>query len=158
MPKVDEIQAEAICNEALAPLDREEGIRPTELKKRIRELMSRCMMFERNREELEKGIKELENMRNEMLPRVWSCAKIRKFNLEWLETLEVRNMVDVAEMAMRSALMRTESRGLHERADFPNEDPLWLKHIIVSKKDNQFRLETEPVVFTLLKPSESSKT
>jgi succinate dehydrogenase/fumarate reductase flavoprotein subunit len=67
-------------------------------------------------------------------------------------------MVDIAEMAMRSALMRTESRGLHERADFPNEDPLWLKHIIVSKKDNGLELATEPVVFTLLEPPESSKT
>ena len=86
------------------------------------------MMFERKGEDLEKGIKELENMRKEMLPRVWSSAKTRKFNLEWMEALEVRNMFDIAEMAMRSALMRTESRGLHERADFPNEDPLWLKH------------------------------
>jgi succinate dehydrogenase/fumarate reductase flavoprotein subunit len=158
MPKIDEIQAEAICNEALAPLERKEGIRPTELKKRIRRLMSRCMMFERTGEELEKGIKEVESMRNEMLPRVWSSVKIKRFNLEWLEILEVRNMVDIAEMAMRSALMRTESRGLHERADFPNEDPLWLKHIIVSKKDNGLELATEPVVFTLLEPPESSKT
>jgi succinate dehydrogenase/fumarate reductase flavoprotein subunit len=152
MPKIDEIQAEAICAEASAPLERKNGIRPTELKKRIRRLMSRCMMFERRGEELEKGIEELENMKQEMLPRIWSSAKIRKFNLEWMEALEVRNIFDIAEMAMKSALMRTESRGLHERADFPDEDPLWLKHIIVSKKGKAFSLETEPVLFDLLKP------
>jgi succinate dehydrogenase/fumarate reductase flavoprotein subunit len=73
-----------------------------------------------------------------------------------MEALEVRNMFDIAEIAMRSALMRTESRGLHERADFPDEDPLWLKHIITSKKGNELELTTEPVVFSLLKPSETS--
>jgi len=157
MPKVDKGQLEAVCAEASSPMNQQDGIKPAELKKRIRRLMSNCMMFERKGEELERGIKELEHMRKEMLPRVGSSAKTRKFNLEWMEALEVRNMFDNAEMAMRSALMRTESRGLHERADFPNEDPLWLKHIIVSKKSNGLELTTEPVIFSFIKPPESSK-
>lgn len=157
MPEVDKAQVEAICNEASAPLKREDGIRPMELKRQIRRLMSSYMLFGRKREELEAGVKELENMRKEMLPRLWSLAKTERFNLEWVEALEARNMLNAAEMAMRCALMRTESRGLHERADYPNASPEWLRHIIVSKIGNQMQLTTEPVIFSHVKPPESPK-
>jgi len=128
-----------------------------ELKKKIRRLMSSYMIFDRRGEELEAGGKELESMRKEMLPRLWSSAKTERFNLEWVEALEARNMLDAAEMAMRCALMRTESRGLHERADYPNESPEWLRHIIISKVGNEICLTTEPVVFSHVTPPESSK-
>lgn len=157
MPEVDKVQVEAICNEASAPLNRKDGVRPMELKKKIRRLMSSYMVFDRRGEELEAGVKELETMRNEILPRLWSSAKTERFNLEWAEALEARNMLDAAEMAVRCALMRTESRGLHERADYPSESPEWLKHIIISKIDNEMQLTTEPVIFSHVKPPESPK-
>ena len=117
--------------------------------------MSGYMLFDRKEEELKTGIKELQQMRDDMLPGTWVAAGTRTFNLEWVEALEARNMLDVAEMAMRSALMRTESRGLHERADYPDERPDWLKRIIVSRKGNDMKFTTEPVVFSYLKPPES---
>ena len=155
VPGIDEGQAEAICTEAQAPLKREDGIRPIEVKRNIRKLMSSYMLFDRKEEELKTGIKELERMRNDMLPGIWVSAKTRIFNLEWVEAFEARNMLDVAEMAMRSALMRTESRGLHERADYPDERPEWLKLIILSKMGNDMKFTTEPTVFSYVKPPES---
>jgi succinate dehydrogenase/fumarate reductase flavoprotein subunit len=157
MPDIDKVQVEVICKEASTPLMREDGVRPKELKREIRRLMSSCMAFDRRGEELEVGIKELETIRNEKLPRLWTLAKTKKFNLEWIETFEARNMLDVTEMAMRSALLRTESRGQHERADYPGENPLWLKHIIIGKTDNCMRLATEPVIFSYVQPPESPK-
>jgi len=157
MPEINRVQLETICNEASAPLQREDGVRPMELKKKIRKLMSSYMIFDRRGEELEAGIKELEIIRNERLPKLYA-AKAERFNLEWVEALEVRNMLDASEMAMRSALMRTESRGLHERADYPKESPQWYKHIMVTKTDNEMRLTTEPVIFSYTKPPELSET
>jgi succinate dehydrogenase/fumarate reductase flavoprotein subunit len=61
-------------------------------------------------------------------------------------------MVDVAEMILRSALMREESRGLQEREDFPDPDPKWLRHIILKKVENRMAFSTEPVTFPYVKP------
>jgi len=155
MPEIDKSRLEAICAEAQAPLERKDGIRPNDIKKKIRKLMSSYMLFDRKEEELKTGIKELQHMRNEMLPELWVSARTRTFNLEWVEAFEAKNMLDVAEMAMRSALMRTESRGLHERADYPDESPEWLKRTIVSRRRNEMQLTTEPVVFSYVKPPDS---
>jgi succinate dehydrogenase/fumarate reductase flavoprotein subunit len=64
-------------------------------------------------------------------------------------------MLDNAEMAAKCALMRTESRELHERADYPEARTEWLKHIIVCKSGDKMQLTTEPVIFSHVKPPES---
>ena len=41
---------------------------------------------------------------------------------------EVQNMLTTAQMIAVAALRRTESRGAHQRLDFPETDPAWAKH------------------------------
>jgi succinate dehydrogenase/fumarate reductase flavoprotein subunit len=47
---------------------------------------------------------------------------------EWLDRHDLRNMRLVAECVARSALERTESRGAHQRDDFPDMDAAWRVH------------------------------
>ncbi len=45
--------------------------------------------------------------------------------------LDLRSMLLTAEATLRAALMRTESRGAHQRVDFPEADPQWQRTIVV---------------------------
>ena len=61
------------------------------------------------------------------------------------DLLELRNLVDCAELIVRSALMRHESRGLHYSRDFPNTLPVSFPTVLVrgsrgSKKAKVFGL------------------
>lgn len=150
--QLDKRQIDDFCREAQKPLNREDGIKAFDVKKRIQRSMSECMVFDRNRKDLEQGISELTRIRHEEYPRLCVSNKCKSFNLELLEALEVRNMLDSAEMSMKAALMREESRGLHQRSDFPDPNPEWLKHILITKKGNQMTFITEPVTFPYVKP------
>jgi succinate dehydrogenase/fumarate reductase flavoprotein subunit len=50
------------------------------------------------------------------------------FDLQRLEWFDLRNMLLVARSVAQSALARTESRGAHQREDFPQMAPPWRRH------------------------------
>jgi succinate dehydrogenase / fumarate reductase flavoprotein subunit len=66
------------------------------------------------------------------------------FNTARIEALELDNLVEVARASMICAEARKESRGAHDRADFPKrDDGNWLKHSLWFKDGD--RLEYKPV-------------
>jgi succinate dehydrogenase / fumarate reductase flavoprotein subunit len=70
--------------------------------------------------------------------------KSRTFNTARLEALELDNLVETAVASLVSAAARKESRGSHDRADFPKRDDAnWIKHTLWFKEGN--RLEYKPV-------------
>ena len=59
----------------------------------------------------------------------------KTFNTARVEALELDNLIEVARASMISAHARQESRGAHDRADFPNRDDAnWLKHSLWFKE------------------------
>ncbi|MBI3664724.1 MAG: FAD-binding protein, partial [Acidobacteria bacterium] len=80
----------------------------------------------------------------------------RTFNTELTAALELSYMLDVAETMVQCALHRTESRGAHQRTDFPNrDDQKFLAHSLVSRKDDaSARVEYLPVTITRWPPGE----
>jgi len=78
------------------------------------------------------------------------------FNTELIAAMELGFMLDVAEAIVRCALHRTESRGAHQRTDFPKrDDEKFLVHSLVHRNaDGSSRVEHLPVKITRWPPGE----
>jgi fumarate reductase flavoprotein subunit len=76
------------------------------------------------------------------------------FNTELIAALEQSFMLDVAEAMVHSALHRTESRGAHQRTDFPErDDQQFLAHSLVTRNpDGSPRVGLLPVTITRWPP------
>jgi len=80
----------------------------------------------------------------------------RTFNTERVAALELSCMLDIAEAIVQSALLRQESRGAHQRTDFPaRNDSRFLAHSVISRMpDGSGRVEYLPVCITRWPPGE----
>jgi fumarate reductase flavoprotein subunit len=78
------------------------------------------------------------------------------FNTELTAALELSYMLDVAESIIACALNRKESRGSHQRIDFPKrDDENFLAHSLVFRNpDGTTRVEYLPVTITRWPPAE----
>jgi succinate dehydrogenase / fumarate reductase, flavoprotein subunit len=107
-----------------------------------RTMQLHCGVF-RFPDSLAEGVRKI----NEVAQRAGSLYfkdKSKVFNTARVEALELENLVEVAVSTMVSAHARQESRGAHDRSDFPNrDDAQWMKHTFWYKEGN--RLEYRPV-------------
>jgi fumarate reductase flavoprotein subunit len=80
----------------------------------------------------------------------------RTFNTELTAALELAFMLDTAEAMVHSALHREESRGAHQRTDFPaRDDQRFLKHSLACRNaDGTCRIDYHPVTITRWPPAE----
>lgn len=78
------------------------------------------------------------------------------FNTELIAWLELGFMLDVAECIIDSAALREESRGAHQRTDFPaRDDDRFLAHSLVRRQpDGTSRVGYLPVTITRWPPGE----
>ncbi len=80
----------------------------------------------------------------------------RTFNTELIAMLELECMLDVAECIVTCALRREESRGAHQRTDFPaRDDQHYLAHSVIQRKPGgDVQVSYLPVEITRWPPGE----
>jgi fumarate reductase flavoprotein subunit len=80
----------------------------------------------------------------------------RTFNTERVAALELGFMVDIADTIIAAAAKREESRGAHQRTDFPARDDVrFLSHSLVYRNaDGSPRVDYSPVTITRWPPAE----
>jgi len=128
-------------------LARADGVRPPALKRQVQQLMWNHVGLIRNGQGLTETLKAFAGFREEVLPRLWVTGRTRILNREWMEAIELENMLDLGEAMATAALARTETRGAHYRQDFPNrDDAVWLANLYVWRDGRRPRVERRPVV------------
>jgi len=130
-----------MSGDARAPL------RPPAVRARVEEVMFRHVGFGRDRDGLEQALNELERIRTEDLPRAGPSSNSPVFNIDLIQTLELANMIDIGQAVARAALERTETRGCHNRLDFPlQDDQDWLIHLLVTRQGAELKVDKTPVI------------
>jgi succinate dehydrogenase/fumarate reductase flavoprotein subunit len=104
---------------------RKGDIAAVELLEELREVMWHDVGPLRTADGLARGIARLEEIRT-ALPQVAVPAG-QQFNAALAEWFELRGSVVAAQAVAHAAAARTESRGAHQRDDFPESDPGWAR-------------------------------
>jgi succinate dehydrogenase/fumarate reductase flavoprotein subunit len=130
-----------------------DNLGPRRVKTHLNRLMWDFVGLIRSGEGLEKALADFQRMEEEDLPRITLATPSRRYNREFIETLELSNLLKVARAVSTPALQRIESRGAHFRQDYPKWDNRnWLKHLRVSQKNGNLQLEDGPVDLSEMKP------
>ncbi len=93
----------------------------------------------------EEGLKSASDKLDELRARfndVKISDRSATFNTELLSALELDGMIDIARSLIVSARARCESRGSHQRVDYPErDDPKFLRHSLASSPDGGETIE-----------------
>jgi succinate dehydrogenase/fumarate reductase flavoprotein subunit len=130
-----------------------DGFTPVVVKEQIRRIMWEKVGIEKNHAGLTSALEDLERIRTSVLPNMKVKNQTRLANYEWLDAIDVHNMIDAAELVIHSSIERRESRGPFMRTDFPETDnENWLAANIMIKTDNGFRFEQSPYELPFFQP------
>lgn len=109
-------------------------------KRDLREVMWEHVGPIRNEDGLSQALTALDELERDRLPRL-PISPEKAFNLQWMEALELENMVQVSRFICEAARARRESRGAHQRSDYEQTDDAYRVHFVWERG----QLEKQPV-------------
>ena len=100
---------------------------------------------------LSEGVKKMQDV-YKLFDDTFIEDKSDTFNTEYIELLELKNLLDNSLVTMHSANYRKESRGAHSHQDYPErDDKNWLAHTLAKLDGDLYKRE---VTRTVLDPME----
>lgn len=125
---------------------------PSQIRSELKGMMVTNAGVFRDKAKLEAGVVKIKELK-ERYKTIHLQSKTKKFNLDLLRNLELEGKLVLAEVILKGALMREESRGSHFRTDFPTrDDAKFLKHTIAYHTEDGPRMEYKDVTITKFKP------
>jgi succinate dehydrogenase/fumarate reductase flavoprotein subunit len=126
-----------------ALLKREKGIDYREVRKEITEKMSLYAGVLRNEEGLRQALKALNEIRQKKIDRLCLTEKPSFNGIAGI--YETENILTTSRLILQAALLRTESRGAHNREDYPESDERWLKNIVFQRQGDETTVNIVPI-------------
>lgn len=109
----------------------------------------------RSAEGLARGANALDNLAKQVVLSGVADGD-RRYNLTWMDRLNLENLVQVSRAICAAAAARVDSRGAHFREDYPSTSDLMTSRYTVVRMDgDRIDVDTAPVAFTRVKPGES---
>lgn len=129
-----------------------QGIPAAKLRKAMQEVMMMNVGVFRTDQLLSEALEKVRELKKQFA-HVYVSDRGKRFNTDLLETWEMKNMLELAEVTTLAALNRTESRGGHARDDYPQRDDVnWLKHSFIWQDGDNFRFDYKPVTIGRYQP------
>lgn len=150
---VDAGQEADLLEQVLAPLGRRSGAAVVPVRKAFQEQSQARMGPIRSEEDLQVYLVYLDGLKRDALTQLGTVHDSPAYNKEWIEALDLANMVVTMEASARAALARTESRGVHFRDDYPEVDnDAWLRQVLVWQENGKMVTGTRPLDTSRLSP------
>jgi succinate dehydrogenase/fumarate reductase flavoprotein subunit len=136
-PILNEDKLREAQEKLLHPLKRQGGFSPAWVTQQLQNCMKPYYVSRiKHGERLKAVLTLVEFYRDHLVPQLYA-----KDTHDLRLAHETENMVINAEMRLRSALFRTESRGTHYREDFPlRDDKNWLCWVMLKEVDGEMKL------------------
>ena len=131
-------------------LHKKGDINVSDLRLEMQKVMQKHAGVFRNDKLLQEGVDEL-NKLYKKFPDVSIDDKSDIFNTEFIEMLELKNLLDNAMATIHSANYRKESRGAHSHDDYPERnDDEWLVHTLAYLHGDTIELKKRNVIRDVL--------
>ena len=141
-------QIDLAAREALAPLERDPGadVGPYRLQYELQKLMQDKAGIAREEKELGEAVEAIQGLKARA--DAMGAGGSREFNPGWHTTLDLQNLMTVAEAVALAARERKESRGAHSRVDYQGKDPAWatFNHVIKKGSGGEMEIRREDIV------------
>ena len=131
-------------------LHRKGDVSVSDLRLEMQKTMQKHAGVFRNDKLLEEGTIKMNEL-YKLFDRTYIDDKSEIFNTEYIEMLELKNLIDNSLVTMHSANFRKESRGAHSHEDYQErDDDNWLFHTIADLKKGDVEISTRDVIREVL--------
>ena len=127
-------------------MEGDEGVHQAEIRQELQDAMTEHVNVFRNEDALKRALEVIRDVR-ERYQDVYVEDPSSTYNTDLIQTIEMRNLIDLAETITVGALARDEFRGAHWRQEHQErKDDEWLKHTMLSWNDGDPELWYKPAI------------
>ena len=113
-----------------------------EMLQRLQATMSDDVGPLRTRDKLERALDTIDELTTALGDRPFGDGGA--FDMQRLDWFDLRNMLTVARAVTQAASLRTESRGAHQREDFPEMLPQWRVNQVIRLRGEKLDITQAP--------------